>query len=263
MKPRYTRTTLSVLIAVLVLLTAAVAVCHAAAPPTPAEVEARFRTLLRDTKITSVTASAVPGLYEVVAGPNVFYVALEGKGYLIAGQIIDSDGKNLTAGIRQALHDKELKTREQAAAVKLPKLNLALAVKLGSGPNTIIEFTDPDCPYCRKLDEFLAQRSDVTRHVFLNPIDQLHPNARAKAVFILNSVDKAAALREVFSGKYDSGPLPIATADIGKYPDAVKKLAAGMEAGRDLGVEGTPLLFVNGSMVEGADTERITQLLKK
>lgn len=261
MNLRHTRTAFSLLIAALLLLTAAAAV--AAAPPTPAEVAAKFKNLLHDLKITSVTPSPVAGLYEVVAGSNVFYVAPEGKGFLISGQIIDSDGRNLTAEVQQAAHDKDVKARELAAAPKLKQLDLTQAVKVGNGPNTVIEFTDPDCPYCRKLDEFMSQRSDVTRYVFLNPIDQLHPNARAKAIFILNSANTGAALRDVFAGKYDSGPLPIATADIGNYPAAVKRLAAGMEAGRDLGVEGTPMLFVNGNLVEGADTERIARLLKK
>ena len=30
-------------------------------------------------------------------------------------------------------------------------LNLDKALKIGTGKTTIIEFTDPDCPYCRQL----------------------------------------------------------------------------------------------------------------
>ena len=41
------------------------------------------------------------------------------------------------------------------------------AVRIGSGPNTVIEFTDPDNPHGRKAAQFLAGRTDVTRHVFL------------------------------------------------------------------------------------------------
>jgi len=112
------------------------------------------------------------------------------------------------------------------------------------------------------MDEFLSKRTDVTRYVFLNPIDQLHPQARAKSIYILSSKDKSKAFREVFSGKYDKGGLPIG-GDMNKYVNEARRLAEGMDFGRKVGVQGTPLLFVNGKMVNGADINRITSLLNE
>ena len=251
-----------VLFLTIMALVAGAVACHAGGVPTPADVQAGFHKLLGNAKVTSVKASPIPGVYEAIAEGHVFYVAPEGKGYAIMGQIVDSDGRNLTAEVQQAVQEEQLKVLERADAEKLKGIDLGLAVKIGNGPNIIIEFTDPDCPYCRRLDAFLSGRDDVTRYVFLNPLDQIHPNSRAKAIYILNSKESAKAMHEVFSGKYDNGPLPIAVADIGKYPAAVKRLDAGMQIGRELGVEGTPMLFVNGRIVQGADTDRITSLLK-
>lgn len=230
--------------------------------PTAQEIESQFNKILRNTKISSVRQSPVKGVYEIIAGPNVFYFSPEGAGHLIFGQIVDKNGSNLTAEIQSKLKAEYQANLEKANAEKLKNLPLDKAIKIGSGPNTIIEFTDPDCPYCRKVDEFLSKRNDVTRYVFLNPLDDLHPNSRAKSVFILNSKDTDIAFREVFSGKYDRGGLPISD-DLSMYQAEAQRLDDGMKLGKDLGVRGTPMLFVNGSMVNGADFEKITKLLKK
>lgn len=231
--------------------------------PTAAEIETKFSRLLRNSKVSSIKESPVKGMYEVVSGPNVFYYSPAGNGHLIFGQILDSNGKNLTADVQNALRAEFQKAQEAAAAEKLKALDLSNAVKIGNGPNTVIEFTDPDCPFCRRVDEFLSSRSDVTRYVFLFPLEQLHPQARAKSIYILSSTDKVKAFKEVFSGTFDKGNLPIVPSDLTKYPSEVKQLETGMQAGQQLGVQGTPLLFVNGSMVNGANVDLIKTLLTK
>lgn len=230
--------------------------------PSAADVEAKFSKILRNTKVESFKQSVIPGLYEVTAGPNVFYYSPDGEGHLVFGQIVNKDGKNLTAEIQGALRARFQEEQAKKAAVLIKNAPLDKAVKIGNGPNVIIEFTDPDCPYCRRVDEFLAKRTDVTRYVFLNPIDQLHPKARTKSIYILSSKDKNKAFREVFGGKFDNGGLPIGS-DMSKYAAEVKRLADGMEFGNKVGVQGTPMLFVNGKMVNGADINRITQYLSE
>ncbi|WP_306304413.1 disulfide isomerase DsbC N-terminal domain-containing protein [Methylogaea oryzae] len=43
------------------------------------------------TKPESITPSEIPGLYEVVVGPTVFYMSGDGR-YLIQGKMIDVEG---------------------------------------------------------------------------------------------------------------------------------------------------------------------------
>lgn len=229
--------------------------------PTPADVEARFGAILRNTKVASIKPSPIEGLYEIIAGPNVFYFSPAGEGHLVFGAIVDKNGNNLTGEVQQVVKRGFEAAREKAAAEKLNNMPLGKAVKIGSGHNTIIEFTDPDCPYCRKVDEFLSRRTDVTRHVFLYPLDKIHPDSRAKSVFILNSKDKEKAFREVFAGKYDRGGLPISNADLTNFKTETARLDAGVKLGQELGVQGTPMLFVNGQLVNGADLKRIESLL--
>ena len=95
------------------------------------------------------------------------------------GEIWTKDGRNVTA-----------EKRARIAAAKLKDVPLDKAVKIGNGRNKVIEFTDPDCPYCRKAAEFFKGRNDVTLYVFFFPLP-IHKDAQAHARYVLCAADKA------------------------------------------------------------------------
>lgn len=193
--------------------------------------------------IDGFAPSPVEGIFEVTAGNQVFYFSPQG--YLFFGEIWSKEGKNLTA-----------ERREQLAAEAVRKLPLVQAVKIGNGPTKVIEFTDPDCPYCRKTDDFLSKRKDVTRYVFLFPLTKIHPEAAAKSKLILCSDDPEKTLHEVFSGKFDSQPITLPVTC-----DGDRKLQDHIDLGGKLGVRGTPALWIDGNPVSGADLQRIAALI--
>ena len=197
--------------------------------------------------IDGIRESVIDGLYEISANGQIFYFSP--KGYLVFGQIMSKDGKNITAD-RQA----------EIAAAKLKDLSLDKAIKIGSGKNKVIEISDPDCPYCRKASEIFADRKDVTRYVFLYPLTQIHPDAEKKCKYILCSKDTAEAYEEVFTGKMDGKDLTL-KADCEKK--ATEKLNSHKEAANKLGIRGTPAFFINGKFVAGANKQLIEQLLKE
>lgn len=192
-------------------------------------------------RVDSVKESPIKGLYEIVAGNQVFYFSPDG--YLMFGELWSKDGKNLTAEMR-----------EKVLAEKVKSIPLDKALKIGSGPRQVIEFTDPDCPYCRKVDEFLAKRTDVTRYVFFFPLRQIHPDAEKKARYILSQKDREKAFREVVSGALDGKPAPESI-----HQDAM--LEEMEQVAKSVGVRGTPALWIDGTAVNGADIPRITALL--
>src|SRR5574340_1146888 len=58
---------------------------------------------------------------------------------------------------------------EQAGRVEVIKgvaLPLDKAIKIGDGGTTVIEITDPDCPFCRRASAYLSAKNDITRYVF-------------------------------------------------------------------------------------------------
>lgn len=192
-------------------------------------------------RVDSVKESPIKGLYEIIAGNQVFYFSPDG--YLMFGELWSKDGKNLTAEMR-----------EKVLAEKVKSIPLDKALKIGSGPRQVIEFTDPDCPYCRKVDEFLAKRTDVTRYVFFFPLRQIHPDAEKKARYILSQKDREKAFREVVSGALDGKPTPESVRQGAKLEEME-------QVAKSVGVRGTPALWIDGTAVNGADIPRITALL--
>ena len=195
-------------------------------------------------KLDGFRESPLKGLYEITAGEQVFYFSPEG--YLFFGEIWTKDGKNLTAEMR-----------EKVVAERINTLPLDKALKIGNGPKKVIEFTDPDCPYCRKVDNFLSKRTDVTRYVYFVPLRRIHPDAEKKARYILSQSDKDKAFRDVFEGVLDGKPISIADGAQQQQLEEMEKIATG------LGVRGTPALWIEGAHVNGADIQQITGLLDK
>ena len=234
-------------VAALLVLAGLQATAQAASPA--AKPEAAFSKAFPQLKVDNIADSQIKGVYEVTSGANIFYFFPE-KDLLIVGDIYTKEGKNLTGEKKQ-----ELRAKNQAQAMsKLKDLPLEKAVKVGSGAKKVIEFTDPDCPYCRKASEALNKRTDVTRYVFLTPL--AHPNAINKVYYILAAKDQEKAYHQMMEGK----PVP---APAGEYSKEIKDQAAEQMAfARSLGIDGTPTFFINNQMVVGADMERIESLLK-
>jgi len=219
------------------------------AAPLEEKPEAALKKAYPQIKIDSVTASDIKGLYEIVSGQDIFYFYPE-KDLLLVGEIRTLTGQNLTGDKKSALKAKA----QEKALEKLKDLPLDKAVKVGNGPKKVIEFTDPDCPYCRRASEALKGRTDITRYVFLTPL--AHPNAITKVHYVLSSKDQEKAYHEMMEGK----PVPTPAAE---YSKEVKAQAAEyLDYARSLGIEGTPTFYINGQQVVGADMEKINELLK-
>jgi thiol:disulfide interchange protein DsbC len=195
--------------------------------------------------VEQVRESEIEGLFEVVSGGTILYFAPKGN-YIVFGEIWTSEGKSVTATRRDELVSRQLKD-----------LPLEQAVRIGNGPNTVIEFTDPDCPFCRKAADFFRERKDVTRYVFFAPLILLHPEAEKKSAWILVAKDRASAYHEVMSGRKDKETFPVPSAAASSLVTQHRQLAVRM------GVMGTPMFWVNGKAVQGANLPLLEGLLKE
>jgi thiol:disulfide interchange protein DsbC len=214
-----------------------------------AKPETAFRKSFPQIKVDSFTEGLLPGSYEVITGSEVLYYFPE-KDLIFVGNVFTKEFRNLVDDKKQ-----ELRARKQEEALKkLKDLPLDKAVKVGSGPKTVIEFTDPDCPYCRKASEALKHRTDITRYIFLTPL--AHPNAITKVYYILSATDQEQAYHDMMSGKPLPDPKAIFSAEVKAQAEEFMGLA------KTMGIDGTPTFFINGQQVVGADLERIDNLLK-
>lgn len=211
------------------------------------KIEDTFKKTFPRVPFDSIKTTNMKGVYEVWRGSDLIYFMAD-PGYLFIGDIISKDGRSLT----------EEKKAELASA-KAKNLPLEKAIKIGNGKNTIVEFTDPDCPYCRKASEFLEQKKDlVTRYVFFFPLP-MHPDAENKVKYVFCAEDKAKAYEDAMKGKLDDQKY--AKCD---KPEAVELLKVHKELANSVGINGTPFFIVNGKKaVTGANTPEIEAALIK
>jgi thiol:disulfide interchange protein DsbC len=227
------------MIAVL-LLSVAVSAC--AAPQVAQDISAKLKQDYPKMNALEVNQAPVAGLYEVVlANEDIIYYSPE-DGIIFAGELWTPAGRNLTR-----------ESKSQRMSAKVDMFPLDLAIKIGHGPKVVIEVTDPDCPFCRKGSEFFDEREDITRYVFLYPLTRLHPEAEAKARFILSADDQQAAYEDVFSGLYDGQSLP-------EFKDngLLEKHRA---IAKEVGVNSTPQYWVDGVHVSGFNQNNFEKLL--
>jgi thiol:disulfide interchange protein DsbC len=137
-------------------------------------------------------------------------------------------------------------------------IDLGKALVIGNGPKKVIEFTDPDCPFCRKASAYFHNRRDITRYVFFNPL-AMHPHARQKAQHILSGTDKARLYHEVMSGSVDS----LDSRYLATTPQGVKQLEDQQAVAKKIGIDSTPTFMIMGRIVEGFDLPKIEELLGK
>lgn len=207
--------------------------------------EENFKKLFPNIPVESIMPTEIKGVYEVVSQNQIGYFAPE-PGYLILGEIIDRNGTNIT-----------VKRRNENIASKSKDLPLDKALKIGNGKNIILEFTDPDCPYCRKASSFLSQKTDVTRYVFFLPLP-MHKDAENKIKYIFCSNDKAKAYEEAMQGKLDSQKYEIC-----KKPEIDDLVRIHKDASKKMGINSTPFFIVNGKSISGANTPEIDKALQQ
>ena len=133
-------------------------------------------------------------------------------------------------------------------------IDISKSITIGSGAKTVFEFTDPDCPFCRKAAQYFDGRTDVTRHIFFFPLRN-HPRAKEKARFVLSMPDKAKAYHDVMSGRMDAAP-PLAST-----PEGIKLQEEQLEIAKRYKINSTPNFMINGRIIEGFDVKKIEEAL--
>jgi thiol:disulfide interchange protein DsbC len=188
-------------------------------------------------KVEGVQPSPLPGIYEVrlqtLDGPKIVYSDEKGS-YVFTGRLIDVKAeRDLTEERLQKLTTIEFN--------QLP-LDLAVKVQRGNGKRVLAMFSDPYCPYCRRLEQTLLQIDDLTVYVFMYPV--IRPDLADHSRAVWCSKDRAKAWIELAAN--DKPKVPTAGASCANPVDKV------LELGRSLRVNGTPTLyFANGEKASG------------
>lgn len=206
------------------------------AADTPDTVKAAIQKKFPGRNVDAVRTTPVKGIYEVnFQGRQVIYTDAHAD-YIFVGDLIDVKS-------HLSLTEARVKELSKTDFTALP-FEKAIKVVRGNGTRKVAVFSDPDCPFCKKIEhETLSKLDDVTIYTFMLPLTQLHPDAPRKASLIWCAGDKVKAWQDwMFEGKLPDGNSQCPTPG-----DDIAKLA------EKLGVNGTPaMVFENGELVSGA-----------
>jgi thiol:disulfide interchange protein DsbC len=141
-----------------------------AAEPDEIALLQKLQRLYPATQWSSVARTPLPGVFEAVMGSNVAYVGDDGRHFLF-GHLFDMRTQtDLTAPklARQNVGPDAADALPNTNFASLPLTDAIKTVK-GRGTRAVAVFSDPNCPYCKRLDDELAQLDNVTIYTFLLP----------------------------------------------------------------------------------------------
>ena len=189
--------------------------------------------------ITDIQPTEMTGLYSAHLDDQIIYLD-ENAQYMFSGSMIRlQDQKNLTQDLVLKQHSVDWN--------KLPLQDAIKSVK-GNGKHQLVVFSDPNCPYCKKLETELEQLNDVTIYTFIYP---LKPQSLAVSKQVWCTTNRAYAWKNLIQKGRKPQPQTCAN-----------PIERNLALGKQLGAVGTPtLIFANGlRLVGGRSTQEIQKI---
>jgi len=223
--------------------------------------ESLVKSIIPSTKVKKVLRSQIDGLYKAYLKNGQILYINPFKRLIFVGEIYTLGGKSLTSNDRNKWQN-ELKSKQLLKLKKDELVKNAFKVKYGKGSNKyeFIMFTDPECPYCKKAQNYF-QKHDVLLYINLFPLP-FHKNAKKYSLEILSSKNSQKAMDEI---EANSKELKVKIT-----PQAKKRLEKMQALGKKIQVNGTPKIFVvekNSNkvvdVIDGANISKIDRFLKK
>lgn len=206
--------------------------------------------------VKSVKPAPANGLFEILLekeGKQGILFMDYGKKHIIQGMMVSlPDFKPVYA------HMQDLPQPKPVTSIDTKTIPLENALTMGNpkGSKNLYVFTDPDCPFCRRMHAELRQLEkiapDVDIHIMLFPLS-MHPGAYDKARVLLARKSRKL-LDEAFEGK----TLPKPVGNEGK--EGLDKTIA---FANSHGISGTPTLVMPDGKVEvgGMDAVALKKML--
>ena len=112
-------------------------------------------------QVSNIQATEMPGLYSASLDNQIIYLD-ENAQYMLVGSMVRlKDQKNLT---------KDLMLQQNSVDWKQLPLKDAIKTVKGTGKHQLFVFSDPNCPYCKRLEVELDKLNDVTIYTLIYPL---------------------------------------------------------------------------------------------
>ncbi|WP_353477334.1 thioredoxin fold domain-containing protein [Campylobacter jejuni] len=180
---------------------------------------------------------------------------------MFIGELYTNTGVSLTANDRDAWQSEV--SAKQAKDLNLKEVTqYAKKVDFGKGSKKyeFVLFTDPECPFCARVEELFIKK-DVSVYVNFFPLS-IHPHAEQWSKEILSALDFKEALIKLRETQKDL--------EVKITPQAEQTLKNMRELGEKLNIMGTPKLLVVDKkekkiidVIDGANMQKINSYLDK
>lgn len=210
----------------------------AADADTEKRIASNLRAVFPDVEVTRIIESRVPGLYEVMLGPEVIYISGDGR-YVLQGDLIDlQQRRNLSEERRSVARWDLLRNVPASEMIEFAPSNTEHAVYV---------FTDISCGFCRKMHREMPElnRLGIAVRYLAFPRSGTNGAVFREMVSVWCASDRRQALTDAKLGK------PI------KQADCANPVEKHFRLGQALGVHGTPAIYLeNGRAIGGYHSPR-------
>ncbi len=199
----------------------------------------KLRAARPDLEYTVLSASPVPGFYQVqVVGGPILHVR-EGGEYFFDGSLYQA-----RPGMFVNLSELEMVEQRRQAIAQVPVSDtIVFAPADGNTKGVLNVFTDIDCGYCRKLHQSVAELNakGIEVRYLAFPRTGIGSESYRKAVAAWCAEDRKGVLTRLKNGE------AVALDQCEDNP-----VAAQFELGQELGVNGTPAsILADGTLIPG------------
>ncbi len=192
-------------------------------------IRARLQAVRPDLPLVGLEPAPVPGLYAVeFEDGSVFYATEDGR-YLIAGDLYEITDD------RFVNRSEDLRARHRAEAIaNLPKEDMIVFAANSEQRGVVTVFTDVDCSFCQRLHLEVPElnRNGVEVRYLAYPRAGVGSASYDRHVSAWCASDPQTAITRLKAGE----PIEPRTCD--------NPVAAQFELGRELGVRGTPAMYL-------------------
>ena len=194
------------------------------------QAHAAVQKMIPDIPLEAIQPSPLPGLYQVMIPPQMFYISADGR-YAFDGDLIDlQTGTNVSTVLRDKLRITAINNMGEASMIVFaPK----------KPQHTVTVFTDIDCGYCRKLHNEMVKYNKAGIKVRYMAYPRAGPGSGSyqKAVSVWCSKNKQDAMNKAKQG------------ETVKSKDCDNPVAQQFALAQRIGLRGTPAIVTEQGQV--------------
>ena len=199
-------------------------------------IRSSLKKAIPDAEITAIKESPYKGLFEIKAkGYGTAYMSADGR-YMLQGELIEINGDKIVN-----ITEQGAASERKAALAAVPMKDMIVFPAQGKTKGIAYVFTDIDCGYCRKIHAEVPAMNQMGIEIRYLAFPRAgYPSPTSKGMdAIWCSANPTDAMTKVKQGVQ----IPSAS--------CANPIKAQYELGQELGVRGTPAVFLENGMQVG------------